>query len=83
MGFLDRIYFDNTLRAYFLVGGIILFVLLFKRFVSRYLASLVYKIVKRVLKNIDKKDFCDLVIEPIEWFVVIMVSVFSIDKLNV
>ncbi len=82
MHFLDTLYFNNTLKAYLVVSGIIIFVLLFKRYLSRYLASLVYKIANRILKNINKQDFCDLVIEPIEWFVVIMVSVFSIDKLN-
>jgi MscS family membrane protein len=82
MHFLDTLYFNNTLKAYLIVSGIIIFVLLFKRYLSRYLASLVYKIANRILKNINKQDFCDLVIEPIEWFVVIMVSVFSIDKLN-
>jgi MscS family membrane protein len=82
MYFLDTLYFNNTLKAYLVVSGIIIFVLLFKRYLSRYLASLVYKIANRILKNINKQDFCDLVIEPIEWFVVIMVSVFSIDKLN-
>lgn len=82
MDFLDKIYFDNPLRNYLIVTGIILLVLLFKRYLSRYIASLVYKFANRILKNVNKKDFCDLVIAPIELFVVIMVSVFSIDNLN-
>ena len=82
MYFLDTLYFNNTLKAYLIVGCIIIVVLLFKRYVSRYLVTVVYKIANRILKNINKQDFCDLVIEPIEWFVVIMVSVFAIEKLN-
>ena len=82
MNFLDRIYFDNTLNAWLIVAAIILFVLLFKKFFSRYLVSLCYKLANKILKNVEKRNFIDLVAEPIEWFVVITVSVFSIDKLN-
>ena len=82
MNFLDRIYFDNTLRVWLIVAAIILFVFLFKKFFSRYLISLCYKLANKILKNVEKRDFIDLVAEPIEWFVVIIVSVFSIDKLN-
>lgn len=82
MNFLDTVYFDNPLKSYLIVAGIILFILLFKRYLSRYVAILAYKTAQRALKSINKQDFCDLVIEPIEWFIVITVSVFSIDKLN-
>ena len=82
MEFLDQVYFDNTVRSLLWVGGIILFVLFFKRYLSRYLASIVYKLANRILKHVDKKNFIDLVIEPIEWFVVVMISIFAIDKLN-
>ncbi len=82
MEFLDQVYFDNTVRSLLWVGGIILFVLLFKRYLSRYLASIVYKLANTVLKHVDKTNFIDLVIQPIEWFVVVMIAVFAIDKLN-
>jgi len=82
MNFLDKIYFDNSIRNYLLVGGIILLVLLFKRYLSRYLAFLVYKLANRVLKTIDKQEFYDLVVEPIELFLVVIFAVFSIDKLT-
>jgi MscS family membrane protein len=82
MDFLDRIYFDNTLRAWFIVAGIILLALLFKRYLSRYLASLFFRIVKRIWKTISKESFVNLVVDPFKWFLVILIGVFSIDKLN-
>jgi MscS family membrane protein len=82
MDFLNKTYFDNPLRDYLLVAGVILLVLLFKKYLSRYLASLVYKMANRVLKTINKLEFYDLVVEPIGLFLVVTFAVFSIDKLN-
>ncbi len=82
MDFLDKIYFDNTLRSYLEVGGTILLVLLLKRYLSRYLVSLFFRLVKRVWKTVNKKNFVDLVVGPFEWFLVLLISVFAIDKLN-
>src|SRR5882762_3072698 len=82
MDFLDRIYLDNAIRSYCVVGGTILLMLFFKRYFSRYIAALLYRIFHRIWKNVDKKNFIDLVVEPLEWFLVIIIAVFAIDKLN-
>ena len=82
MDFLDKIYFDNSLRAYLLVVGTILVAWLLKKYVSRYVAALLYKLVHRIWKALDKKSFFDLVVEPLQWFLLILITIFSIDKLN-
>jgi MscS family membrane protein len=82
MDFLDQIYFDNTVRSYLVVGGLILLALLLKRFVSRYLAALIYRFVQRFWKTVSKPNFINLVVQPLEWFVVILIAVFAIDKLK-
>jgi MscS family membrane protein len=82
MDFLNEIFYSNSIKSYCIVAGIILLMLIVKRFLSRYIASLLYRLVKRIWKNIEKKSFVDLLIEPLEWFLVILISVFSIDKLN-
>ncbi len=82
MEFLTKVYFDNTVKAYLIVGGIILLVFLFKRYLSRYLASLTYRIANMIFKNVDRKNYIDFVADPIEWFMVITIAVFAIDKLN-
>lgn len=82
MDFLDEIFYSNTIKSYCIVAGIILLMLIIKRFLSRYIASLLYRLIKRIWQNIEKKSFVDLLIEPLEWFLVILISVFSIDKLN-
>lgn len=82
MNFLDQVYLNNTVRSYLVVGGTILIVLLLKRYLSRYLVSLFFRIVKKVWKTVSKESFVNLVVGPFEWFLVILIAVFSIDKLN-
>src|SRR5690242_4507624 len=82
MNFLDHVYLDNTLRSYLVVGGTILLILFLKRYFSRYIAALLFRIVHRFWKKVDKQHFIDLVVEPLECFLVIIIAVFAIDKLN-
>src|SRR5947208_7166841 len=82
MDFLDRIYFDNTVRAWIIVSGIIILTLLFKKYLSHYLASLFFRLIKKIWKTISIESFTNLVVEPFKWFLVILIAVFAIDKLN-
>lgn len=82
MEFLDEVYFDNTVRSYLIVAGIIFFMLMVKRYLSHYLVSLIFKLANRFWKTLDRHSFLDMVVEPFKWFITIVVSVFAIDKLN-
>lgn len=82
MNFLDFKIFDNTIGSYLLVIGVILLTLVLKRLMSRYLASLLYRLIQRIWKTVSKTSFIDLVVEPLEWFLVIFISIFAIDRLN-
>ena len=82
MDFLDQVYLSNTVRSYFIVAGTILLALLLKRYLSRYLVSLLFKAVKLVLKTVSKESFIMLVAGPLERFLVIFISIFALDKLT-
>ena len=82
MEFLDRIILDNTVRSYLVVVVIIAVVLLFKRLLSHYIASLVFLLINKKWKSIEKKEFTALTLKPLSWFLVFVVSVFALDKLN-
>jgi MscS family membrane protein len=82
MKFLETVIFDNTVQSYLVVLGVILFVLLFQRLLSHSVASLLFLLVRRNWKTIQKKDFVALMMKPLEWFITISVAVFTIDKLN-
>lgn len=75
-------FLDNTIGSYLLVFAIILMAVLVKRLLSRYIAGLLFAIVKRIAKGVDKKNFVDLVMSPLEIFLVILVTLIAFDKLT-
>ena len=82
MYFLEKIYLGNSIKNYAIVFGTILLVLILKRYFSRYVAALFFRLINRIWKGIDKKSFIDLIVEPLEWFLTLLIAVFAIDKLN-
>ena len=66
--FLDRVFLANTLRDYLWVAGIILFVLVLNRLISKYIAILLTRAFKRIWKNFDQQKFVDLIIHPLGIF---------------
>jgi MscS family membrane protein len=79
---LELRFLDNSVRNYAYVFGIILFALFIKRFISKYLAGLLYKLIIRSGKKFNKEAFCNLLIEPLEVFLLVLVIIISFDKLN-
>jgi MscS family membrane protein len=82
MKFLDQVYFDNSLRSYLAVAIVIFAALLLKRIISKYAASLLFKLVKKQSGTPDNQSFDSLVIIPIERILIVLVSIISIDRLN-
>ncbi len=80
--FLEQVWLDNTVKNYFIVAGVILFVIILKRFISRYLAGLLFKLVNKIWSDVDKRSFTSLVIQPLGFFLLILVSIISLHKLN-
>ncbi|GAC1398536.1 MAG: mechanosensitive ion channel family protein [Sediminibacterium sp.] len=75
--------FNNTIASYLYVAGIILVTLFFKRLISKYLARLLYNLISKASKhNIARQSFLDLVVHPLGIFLLLIISVIAIDKLN-
>ncbi|HRE37545.1 MAG TPA: mechanosensitive ion channel [Chitinophagaceae bacterium] len=80
--FLEQIWWGNPVKNYFITGGIILFVWLLKKFISRYFAGLLFRVVHSIWKDVDKKSFVNLVVKPLGFFLLILVSIVTLYKLN-
>jgi MscS family membrane protein len=80
--FLDYIFLDNTIRSYLIVTGTLVLIFILKRFLSRYVAGLLFTLVKRVVRGVDKKAFVKLVVSPLEVFLLVLASIIALDKLN-
>ena len=74
--------FDNPIKNFLIVAGVILFVLILKRVISRYFAGLIYQLVNVVFRDIDKRSFSDLVAKPLGLFLLILVSIIALHKLR-
>ncbi|MBA2250792.1 MAG: mechanosensitive ion channel [Chitinophagaceae bacterium] len=81
MNMLDEIFFDNPVKSYLLVATVIIVAVLLKRYLSRYIASLLFLLIKRSSKHIQKSVFVNLVVQPLDSFLVILVSVLAFDRL--
>lgn len=80
--FLDQVWLNNTVRRYLLVAGAIFFVIILRKIISHYLAGLLFKLVNKVWKDVDRKSFIDLLIQPLGFFILILGTIISLHKLN-
>jgi MscS family membrane protein len=80
--FFSQLYFDNEIKDYLIAFGIILVIVLVNRVISKYFAGLIFSLVRRIWKNVDKKSFIDLVIHPLGMFLVVFVSLVALHKLK-
>ena len=80
--FLNTTYFDNTVQDYLLFAAGILIVLLLKRYISKILGTLLYRIFRKFTKDDLGKTFTDLLLKPLEWVVLLMAVYMSFLTLN-
>jgi MscS family membrane protein len=73
---------NNSLGNYVLIAGVILLAISLRSFISRVIAALVFRIVRRVAQGVDRKKFISLILPPLEIFVVILVAIVSFEKLR-
>ena len=80
--FLDQVWLDNAVRSYLLVIGIVLFVLLVKKYIAHYIAGILFHFIRTIWKDVDKKSFTNLVTKPLGSFLAIFVSIVTLYKLR-
>lgn len=73
---------DNAISSYAWIAAVILAMLLLKGIVSRFICGLLYRVFPAAKKYISRKQFIELVLIPMEWFIVVVAVIFSLDKLK-
>ena len=73
---------DNSVQAYLIVIGTILVTLIFKRLISKFLASKLFKLITNSKHNLPKQSFLDLVVQPLGTYLLLTISMIAIDKLK-
>lgn len=80
--FWDQIFLSNPLRKWVWVGIAILLALVLKRFLSRYLAKVLYRLIKKASGISDRNAFVNLIAAPISTFLFIFISFAALEKLK-
>ncbi len=73
---------NNTIQNYLVAIGSIIFAILIKRFISKYLAGLLFNIFTKAGKKFHKQSFLDLIIVPLEQFMVLFITVIAFGNLK-
>lgn len=80
--FLNTVILDNTVLNYLICFGTILVALLLKKYLSQYMAGFLFKLLKRTSWNINKTIFTDLLLAPLQVFLIVLVTFIALDKLR-
>ena len=80
--FLNQVWMENPIMNYFIVAGVILSAWILRRIISRYFAGLLFTLVHKVWKDVDKHSFTSLVIRPLGYFLAMLVTIVALYKLK-
>ncbi len=80
--FLHRIILDNTILSYLVCFGTIFIAVIIKRFLSRVIAGVFYRLLKRTSWQIDAQEFKGLMVAPLENFLLALITVAALEKLT-
>ena len=80
--FLQQPFLDNPLISYLWVLVIVLAILFLKKIISRFLCGLLYRLFPQAKQYVSRDQFVELVLIPMQWFIMIIVLVFSLNKLR-
>lgn len=79
---LDQTFLDNSLRDYLLVGGILLITLLVNRYLSGSINRAIYVVFRRLSDENRFKEFQQYVLRSMEVLLLLLVFVFSVERLH-
>lgn len=80
--FWNRIILNNSIGEYFTVGFIILCIYLLKKYFSRPIAATIIFLLQKLGSRIDRKAFINLILAPLEYFIIILTAIIALSYLN-
>ncbi len=79
---LNYVFWDNAVKSYLIVAGIVMLGFLLKRYIAHYAVSSVFLLLNKRYKKIDIDSFRQLVVKPLGLFFAVLIMVTALDKLN-
>lgn len=82
MEFLDSIILSNSISDLLLTLLVILIVAISRKWISRNVASLLYMIIQKKWKSVERDIFIGLIIKPLGSFLTLIIALLTISNLN-
>lgn len=79
---LEQVYIGNTLKQYIWFLGILLLGFIFLRFFSRFTSRMLFKLFKRFSAEVKIEKFVELLVKPIELFLIATIIFSAIHQLS-
>lgn len=79
---IDQIILSNSIRSYLFIAAVLLGILLIKRLVSRFFASMIYTWIDKKNHSDLRKNHVHRLLVPIEQFLVFLVAIIAIYELK-
>jgi len=80
--FINKIILDNPLVDYLLAAGFIFLVIVLKKIASKKISKLIFYLFRKMGRSINEQEFLDLVLKPLERFIVFLAVYFIVGGLN-
>lgn len=80
--FLQLQFLGNTLQTYIEVFAAILTALIIKRIISKYLATLLFRLFTKAGRTFHKQAFLEFIVGPLETFIFLFIVIITLDKLH-
>ncbi|MBC8046945.1 MAG: mechanosensitive ion channel [Fimbriimonadaceae bacterium] len=79
--FFDRVFLDNTYRQYAWLFGILLFVIIFKRYISKLISLLLFRLAGKTYAGKMTEEFLSLILKPLQYLIILNTIYFGFSSL--
>lgn len=80
--FFNSEFLHNTIRQWCWLAGVIVFVIIFKRYISKLISLLLFKIVQKTEAGELTEEFLKLILRPLQYFIVLQTIYLGFKTLN-
>lgn len=80
--FLQKQILDNSIQDYLQVLGIVLLVLIIKKYFSKFITQIIFSSIGRSIELEKRKEISRVLIKPLGFLVLVFITIVAFDKLN-
>lgn len=80
--FLHQQFLDNSIQNYLQVLGIVLLVLIIKKYFSKFITQIIFSSIGRSIEVEKRKEISRVLIKPLGFLILVFITIVAFDKLN-